>query len=254
MGDEAGLLPKTYSWACATDGSLSAEQKKLVQAGVRAGYSAVARGLSGSVLRHSRRGGDAPIAPDSKLARLAEEAASEQSPALIGHGYRTWLLGHALSLHDGVKLDSELFYVTSLLHDAGMMREVVGQDFTVRSGAILVDICERAGADESLGIRAADAAVAHATPGLAPTDNPEGFYVQSGAMADLAGLRIWDLPKGVLRGSYRAHPADGVHVEIPKLIRREAAQHPDGRFAILKRGGMDRLVALSPTRIAARRA
>jgi hypothetical protein len=33
-----------------------------------------------------------------------------------------------------------VFYVTSLLHDAGMMTEVAGQDFTIRSGQILIGV------------------------------------------------------------------------------------------------------------------
>jgi hypothetical protein len=59
---------------------------------------------------------------------LAEAAAADQSPALAAHGYRTWMIGDALARHDGVAIDRELFYVASLLHDSGMMRQVVGED------------------------------------------------------------------------------------------------------------------------------
>jgi hypothetical protein len=194
-----------------------------------------------------------PTAPDSRLARLAEEAAREQTPALCHHGYRTWLIASALVDHDSATLDAELLYTTGLLHDAGMMAEVAGQDFTVRSGEILIDVCGRADS-AGVGTRAADAAVAHATPGLGPDENPLGFYVQAGAMADLAGLRMWDLPRGYLRRAYQAYPSDGVHTEIPRLIRREATDVPDGRFAMLRKAGMDRMVAASPTRLHARTA
>jgi len=72
-------------------------------------------------------------------------------------------------------------------------------------------------------------------------------------MADLAGLRMWDLPRGLLASAYRDHPAHDVHRVIAELIRREARDLPDGRFALLKRAGMDRMVAMSPTRRYARR-
>jgi hypothetical protein len=180
---------------------------------------------------------------------MAQEAAVEQGPAMAGHGYRTWALGAALAKVDNVALEEELFFAASLLHDAGMMREVVGQDFTVRSGGLLLEVAARSGADPSVGQALADAAVAHASPGLLPSDDPVGFYVQAGAMADLAGLRMWDLPRGLLKQAYAAYPADDVHRVIPPLIRREAQQVPEGRFALLRKAGMDRMVSFSPTRL-----
>jgi hypothetical protein len=68
-------------------------------------------------------------------------------------------------------------------------------------------------------------------------------------MADLVGLRMWDLPRGYLRRAYRAYPGSGVHAEIAGLIRREARGVPDGRFAMLAAAGLDRMVATSPTRL-----
>jgi len=241
-------LPITFEWACRTDGKLSQAQRDRIRVAIRRGYRDVVRGLAGWPFRRSQASGEFPRSPDSRLARVAEEAAGEQGLALLQHGYRTWLIGSALAGHDRADLDAELFYVTSLLHDAGLAAEVAGQDFTVRSGQILIDVCRRALA-EGRGQDAADAAVAHATPGLRLTDNRVGFYVQAGAMADLAGLRMWDLPRGYLRRAYRAYPASGAHREVPRLIRREARDVPDGRFAMLRAAGMDRMVAASPTRM-----
>ena len=242
----------TYDWARRTNGELTPAQKQAVRAGIRAGYRAIARGVARWPFHRGRGVSELPPVPDSRLAKTAEEAAQEQGPALAGHGYRTWVLGHSLAGTDAVALDAELLYATSLLHDSGMTQEVVGQDFTVRSGELLIEVGARAGCAESVGLEMADAAVAHATPGLDPKDNPIGFYVQAGAMADLAGLRMWDLPRGLLRRAYREHPAHGIHRQIPPLIRREATQVPDGRFAALKRTGMDKMVTVSPTRLYAR--
>ena len=243
-----GTTPHTYEWARATNGSLSSAEKKEVKAGIRAGYLAIARGLATWPVRRAPRSGVLPSAPDSRLAKEAEEAAKEQGPALAFHGYRTWVLGSALADFDGATLDDELFFATSLLHDSGMMREVVGQDFTIRSGERLIAVAARAGSNESVGLALADSAVAHASPGLKPSDDLVGFYVQSGAMADLAGLHMWHLPRGLLKKTYGSYPAHGVHHEIPPLIRREAQLVPDGRFALLKKNGMDLMVSFSPTR------
>ena len=249
MGSTAEPRPWTYDWVCRTNGALNADQKRAVRLGIRAGYVALARGVATWPFRRNRGSSELPAVPDSRLARTAEEAAEAQGPALAGHGYRTWVLGGALAETDRISIDAELLYATSLLHDSGMIQAVIGQDFTVRSADLLIDVGTRAGCDDSVGRVMADAAVAHATPGLTPKDDPIGFYVQAGAMADLAGLRMWDLPRGLVRSAYQAYPAHGVHREIPRLIRREAEQGPEGRFAALKRAGMDNMVLLSPTRL-----
>ena len=249
MTTSAPELPHTYDWARATGGRLTGAERRAIRAAILAGYGSFARGVATWPLRRRPRSPGLPPAPDSRLARVAEEAAAEQGPVLAGHGYRTWLLGGALSAVDGVPVEPELFYATALLHDSGLVREVTGEDFTVRSGGNLVEVGARAGCDEAVGRAMADAAVAHATPGLPVGVDPVGYYVQAGAMADLAGLRMWDLPRGLLRQAYRAHPGLGVHGRVSSLIRREAAQVPQGRFAMLRRAGVDLMVFASPTRL-----
>ena len=90
-----------------------------------------------------------PVAPDSKLAREAESAAREQGTALAGHGYRTWLLGHALACQDRQVLDPELFYVAALPHDTGIVRVVTGEDFTIRSARVVSEVVTRVRPDDS---------------------------------------------------------------------------------------------------------
>jgi hypothetical protein len=244
------LTTNSYAWACSTNGALSAEERRLTKAAIRHGYLEIGKGLATSLVRRSKTRALLPSAPDSALARAAEEAAFDQSPALAGHGLRTWLIGAALALHDRMPLDPELFYVASLLHDSGMMSEVVGEDFTIRSARIVLDVCERVGTiDPATGPALADAVVAHASPGLTVQDDPIAFYVQWGALADLAGLRMWDLPRGYLAAAYVKYPASDVHRTVSELIRREARDVPEGRFALLRSGGMDRLVQFSPTRL-----
>ena len=79
-------------------------------------------------------------------------------------------------------------------------------------------------------------------------DDEIAFYVQAGAMADLAGLRMWDLPRGYLAAAYAQHPACGVLRTVPELIRREARDVPEGRFAVLRSAGLHRMVQFPPTR------
>jgi hypothetical protein len=116
---------------------------------------------------------------------------------------------------------------------------------------IVLDLCERVdGVDDGMGQD-------WPTPlsGMPARDHGEddqiSFNVQAGPWPiwpDSACVHMWDLPRGFLRSAYRQHPACGVHRTIPELIRREARHVPEGRFALLRSAGMDRLVQFSPTR------
>jgi hypothetical protein len=241
-------LPSTCAWAEATGGALDAPQRRRVRRAIARGYLDIAVGLASRPLRRPVPVA-VPTAPDSKLAREAESAARDQGAALAGHGYRTWILGHALARQDRQVLDPELFYVAALLHDAGIVRVVSGEDFTIRSARVVSEVVARVRPDDSsLATSLADSVVAHATPGLSADIDPIGFYVQVGAMADLAALRRWDLPRGYTGTAYRGHPANDVFGVVAALITAEARAVPRGRFAMLRRAGMPLMVRFSPNR------
>ncbi len=187
--------------------------------------------------------------PDSALAREAQDACREQSPAVAGHSHRTWIFGNALAALDRERLDPELFYVAALLHDAGIEQPVAGEDFTLRSAERAVTCARAGGLQDAQTELIADAITVHATPGItAAIDGALGYYVQSGATADLAGNRLWDIPKTLVAGANDLHPRHGVKAAIRHLVRDEAAAVPDGRFALLVRCGFIVAIRLAPLR------
>lgn len=172
--------------------------------------------------------------PDSRLVREAEEAARCQSPALLAHGYRTAVFARALALIDGSAVDQELLYVCALLHDAGLVPAVAGEDFTVRSAAKAADAARRAGRDDACD-HLTDAIVVHTTVGIDPErDGALGAYTQFGAMVDLVGLRERHLPRDLVVRTVVAHPRHGFAGEILRGLREEARAVPGGRFAFLR--------------------
>ena len=238
-------------WARRTSGRLSrAERRTLLPAIVRGQGDYV-------VTRWRRLTGRLPAGahdlafadfrpPDSRFARLAEEAAEEQSVHVKGHGYRTWAFGAALAALDRNELDPEVFYVASLLHDHGVADVVPGEDFVLRS-AIRAERCVfDAGLDETDALATADAITVHTTAGITPENDGPGFYVQAGALVDLTALRCGDLPKSYFTDVHHAHPRDGVTRAFIDHIAAEARANPDGRFAQLRRCGFNLLLRANP--------
>lgn len=223
-----------YAWVCETNGVLTRAERSTVRAGMR---KFVLETIGGFLTwpMHRPRSAEplVPEFPDTEVASTAVETAKKQGTTLLFHGYRTWLLGTALAQADQTEVDAELLFVTALLHDSGMLVSVPGEDFTRRSADTVLEVFERAGAPRRRALEAADAVVAHATPGLDRSTDPIGYYVQGGAMADLAGIRRWHLPPGAIGQAYARYPSHDIHRTLSALARRNAEELPDGRMALL---------------------
>jgi hypothetical protein len=187
--------------------------------------------------------------PDSAFARAAEEACAEQPASVQGHGYRSWAFGSGLATLDRTEIDPELFYVACLLHDHGLTHPVAGQDFTLRSAERAERCAREADVSAEAATAIGDAITIHSTPGIEPqTDGALGFYVQNGALFDLAGGRADELTRDYREATIAAYPREGVTAEIGAMVKAEARANPAGRFALLRRCGFVPLMKLGPLR------
>jgi hypothetical protein len=183
--------------------------------------------------------------PDSALAREAEKACAEQGESIIGHSYRTWLYGTALAHVDRTALDPELFYAAALVHVHGIEHTKEGRCFTVASAERALRLARAANISEDDAERIGDAITVHATPGATvERDGAIGVYVQQGAIADLAGMRRWDVTPENREAIVARHPRGTVKADITRLVTAESKAVPDGRFALLRRCGFLLLVRL----------
>ncbi len=188
-----------------------------------------------------------PKLPDTQLVKLAEEAALEQSQDLLAHGYRSALFARALAHIDKQSVDHELLYICGLLHDVGMMRDVVGEDFTLRSAVVARQCASAAHEPAEVGDHMADALIVHTSVGVRPDrDGALGAYTQYGAMVDLTGLRLAHLPKAFVADVLRRHPRGSFKNEILRRLDHEARSVPGGRFAFAVRVGLGLAVRQAP--------
>jgi hypothetical protein len=242
------------AWTVRTQGALTkSERRSLLREIIKgqteyvAGRIKLLTGRTSAAARALEASAFTP--PDSTFARQAEEAALEQSSAVMGHGYRTWMFGSGLATIDQVELDTELFYVSSLLHDHGIDSVVKGQDFTIRSAERAAQCAREAGVDSARSDLVGDAITVHPTPGATvEKDGALGMYIQLGAIYDLVGLRAPDLSKKFRTDVIEAYPRAGTTKAFTALVAAEAKAVPQGRFAQLHRCGFNQLIKVAPHR------
>ena len=190
---------------------------------------------------------DLPPVPDSRLVRLAEEAALSQSPELLHHGYRSALFGRALAHIDKVKIDPELLHLCGILHDVGLMEDVAGEDFTLRSAKTARACAHEAGEPAATGEHLHDALIVHTSVGIKPDrDGALGCYTQYGAMVDLTGLRLAHLPRPFVYEVLARHPRGAFKREILRRLELEAKAVKGGRFDFAIQVGFPLAVRAAP--------
>lgn len=230
----------SYAWARQTGGALTSKERRRLIAEIARSYHRLlidrAKLATGRVPKRAREIEPASILPpDSSFAREAEEACAEQPEVVIGHSYRTWIFGAALSRLDDAEPDRELFYVASLIHDAGIAEPTAERDFTIASADIAIDVAKRSGVEARRSEAVADGICGHITPGAKADEDPIAYYVQNGAVADLLGLRRCDVSKDVRRMADSEHPRGDTRRQFAAMWRAESRAVPNGRAALLTR-------------------
>ena len=246
----------SYAWLQQTGGRLSPADKRALTGAIFTSLGAFfldrARLRLGTSPSHGKTA-DAlwpSGTPDSALCRQAEEAAGDlQSPWMLGHARRTWVFAHALAEIDGAAPDPELLYVGALLHDVGLEQPGAEVCFTHGSASAAWEVAAEAELPSARRGALADGIGMHITPGLSAEDSLLGFYLQAGAMADLSGLRRWELPRELRLRALAEHPEGTVRTKLPPCWRQDARAVPDGRAALIERWALfSRVVGQGLTR------
>lgn len=194
-----------------------------------------------------RPGGREIRPPDSRFAREVEAAAAEQNPVILAHGYRSWIFGRALVDVDGVNVDEELLFAGTLLHDHGIDPVVPGEDFTLRSARRATECAKAAQLDDERTASLADAITVHTTPGITiERDGALGYYIQNGALVDIAGNRTWDLSAPLIADTLARYDRRGFTRGLGGHFTAEVKAVRGGRFSMLRYCGFVGLMHMAP--------
>jgi hypothetical protein len=181
--------------------------------------------------------------PDSAPAREAEGVAAETQPDwMLAHAHRTYLWGAVLAAHDAIAFDEELFYIASLLHDAGLPDPARGECFTLRSAAC----ADLPGLTVERRSTVAEAITMHLNASVPLERGAEAHLLSAGAALDVVGLRLWDVDPATRAAVVERHPRPDFKPRITAALREHAVRAPGCRAHTLLRAGFARAVRVAP--------
>lgn len=252
----AAPLVGSWTWARSGGGRLTRSDRRalLVQA-MRVRLARLPRrlahtlGLAAAVERIDLE--RVPI-PDTRAARSAEAHCGACSgSALFHHCGRTYLWAALLGERDRIRVDHELLYVASMLHDLGLAethRHAPGRApcFAVHGARSAYDFLESAGWSAARAQAAAEAISLHLDIRVPLSQGAEAHLLHAGASLDVIGARSRELPESTLRKVIARHPGDGCIAAITAVMLEEARNYPDTRAAFLCEYGLPAMTRGSP--------
>src|SRR5262245_26994964 len=167
--------------------------------------------------------------PDSALAREATDFTRALSaPVVFNHVLRTYLFGELLGRAKGLEFDSELFYLGAVLHDLGLTERFIGQqrfelDVADASAEVLKD---KGVPKESVDV-VWDAVALSTSRGIVGRKRPEIALVNAGAVVDVFGLGVDQLPKEAVAQVIAAFPRMGFKKAFQKVMAEVVARKPE---------------------------
>ena len=246
----------TYQWSKESQGNLSRKEKfgivgmliksQMVNLVQSLRYKL---GLSKDSLKNIDF--EAIVRPDSKIAREAEEMCRElYTPVFANHCWRTYYWGVLLGQADGLRIDAELLFVGSLLHDLGLSDKYSPQAdhscFALNGANIAYKLALEQGWDDGRAQILYNSIGLHINPLIEVAEHgPEAKLIGNGAYLDIIGIRHYCLTPEVIKQVHQLFPRGNFVADILRVMK--SIDHPrDTRSGFMSKIGIDFLANRNP--------
>ena len=190
--------------------------------------------------------------PDTPIAlRAGDHARSLSEPWLFNHCLRTYVWGALLAQSDRIRLDHELLFVASALHDLGLtdahkFREPDCACFAVEGARAAHRFAAGLGWENERCDRVAEAISLHLNVRVGLRHGPEAHLLHEGAALDVIGARMREIGPNAVTAVLSDYPRAGFKQRMVAEIKEQAQARPRSRAAFLVRLGFVGLIRSSP--------
>jgi hypothetical protein len=247
----------TTVWAVKTNGAMTTRNRaELIAQALVARAAALPRRLSAR-LGH---GQSAPVRIDVSAIRVPDSAAacranalmmSLSAPWLANHCQRTYIWSAMLAQRDRIRVDEEILFVASVLHDLGLIDAHNGKQpgcecFAVEGARAAMRFAAEIGWDDERRDRLAEAISLHLNVRVGLRHGPEAHLLHEGAAFDVIGARLGQLHRETVMSVLLRHPRLGFKDEMGAAMRQQTRMRPQSRAAFLVRLGFIGMMRSAP--------
>lgn len=176
------------------------------------------------------------VVPETPATRAALEVATAYcSPALLNHSVRAYLWAAAYAATNDIVFDAELLYVSSMLHDLGLVKEFDSHTvpFEEAGGHLAWVFCAAAGWPVERRVRASEVIVRHMWDEVDVEKDPEGHLLELSTGLDISGRGPEAFPEELRAEVLERYPRLGIAGEFVACFEDQARRKPTslaGRF------------------------
>jgi hypothetical protein len=187
--------------------------------------------------------------PATSACRAALEVATTFcSPALLNHCVRSYLWAAGYGIANGIAFDTELLYVSAMLHDLALVKEFDNHrlPFEEAGGHVAWVFGAAAGWPVERRRRAAEVIVRHMWEEVDVAQDPEGHLLELSTGMDISGRRTEDIPADFRGDVLVRYPRLGLSKEFVACFREQAERKPQSLAAKFVSRGFAAKVAANP--------
>jgi hypothetical protein len=186
--------------------------------------------------------------PDSALARRARDLITEvAAPFLVNHSVRVYAWAVELARHDRLRFDPEILYVSSMLHDIGLVPPYdLGGCYEV-DGAIAAErLVREAGEPEARARAVYDVIALHNDETLPPDPASDVALLWDSAGIDVTGERFAHVRPAIITGVLALYPRVDFKRQFTALLVDQASRKPTCPAAQMIAAGILEEIAQAP--------
>jgi hypothetical protein len=189
------------------------------------------------------------VIPDTSATHGALEVATAYcSPALLNHSVRAYLWAAAYGAMNDISFDAELLYVSSMLHDIGLVKEFDSHTvpFEEAGGHVAWVFGAGAGWPVERRVRASEVIVRHMWDKVDVAWDPEGHLLELSTGLDVSGRGADNFTAGLRAEVLERYPRLGLGEEFIACFRDQAERKPDSLAGVFVRAGVAERIRANP--------
>lgn len=186
--------------------------------------------------------------PKSSIVQVSQQLIKDSAPDwLLNHSFRTFYWAALLSLIEDQKIDYEILYIASLLHDLALTEKFappVGKCFAVHGAESALSFLQQNQYPSRQSMVVSDAIAMHLNSCIS-NQHTEAIALNRGAALDVVGAGLKNIAPEVLQTILQNYPLLQMKTCLCGEMKKQAINSPSSRISLLVSNGFIQMIEKS---------